>query len=44
MTIEEIRVLANGYFAGQDVSDEVKDAWVKGVLYGIKNYSAFTSL
>lgn len=44
MTIEEIRVLANGYFAGQDVSDEVKEAWVKGVLYGIKNYSAFTSL
>lgn len=44
MTIEEIRVLANGYFAGQGVSDEVKDAWVKGVLYGIKNYSAFTSL
>lgn len=44
MTIEEIRILANGYFAGQDVSDEVKDAWVKGVLYGIKNYSAFTSL
>ena len=44
MKIEEIRVLANGYFAGQDVSDEVKDAWVKGVLYGVRNYSAFTSL
>ena len=44
MTIEEIRILANGYFAGQDVSDEVKEAWVKGVLYGIRNYSAFTSL
>lgn len=44
MRIEEIKVLANGYFAGQDVSEEVKDAWVKGVLYGIRNYSAFTSL
>lgn len=44
MKIEEIRILANGYFAGQDVSDEVKDAWVKGVLYGVRNYSAFTSL
>lgn len=41
MTIEELKVLANGYFAGENVSNEVKEAWIKGLLYGVRNYSAF---
>jgi hypothetical protein len=44
MRIEELRTIANGYFAGENVSDEIKEAWIKGVLFGIRNYSAFTSL
>lgn len=29
-------ILANGYFAGENVSNEVKEAFISGLLYGIK--------
>lgn len=42
MITDELRIIADGYFAGENVSDEIKEAWIKGVLFGIRNHSAFT--
>jgi hypothetical protein len=33
-------ILANGYFAGENVSNEVKEAFVSGLLYGIRNHDS----
>lgn len=31
-----LQELSNGYFAGEDVSEEVKEAWAAGFRYGLK--------
>ncbi len=31
-----LQELANGYFAGEDANEEVKDAWIMGFRYGLK--------
>lgn len=31
-----LQELARGYFAGEDASEEVKDAWIMGFRYGLK--------
>lgn len=37
-----LKALSHGYFAGENVNNEIKEAWVKGALYGIKNCKELT--
>lgn len=37
MANQDIQKLAKGYYAGQDVPEETKEAWEKGFVYAIEH-------
>lgn len=41
MEIDFIKDLAKGYYSGHNVSEEVKDAWVKGFLFCLNNLKEY---